>query len=122
LRSRSGKHHDFGLLGVETPGGAIDLYRLAWLLGTIDELAAARQTLLDAGAYTGKSSHGTTKSVYDADATPIIWVGWCCSGSEALAELVAIGFDILTFRKTPLAPKSRCTLSSYGVSAVTRPG
>ena len=32
-----------------------------------NELAAARQTLLDAGAYTGESSHGATKSVYGAD-------------------------------------------------------
>lgn len=48
------------------PGG-IGLYHLAWQLDTIDELAQARTTLLDAGAYTGESSHGATKSVYGAD-------------------------------------------------------
>ena len=69
---RSGNHHDLGLFGVGTAGGpkrrgAIGLYHLAWQLDTIDELAAARQTLLDAGAYTGESSHGATKSVYGAD-------------------------------------------------------
>ncbi len=36
-------------------------------MDTIDELAAARSTLLDSGAYTGESSHGATKSVYGAD-------------------------------------------------------
>jgi catechol-2,3-dioxygenase len=69
---RSGNHHDLGLFGVGTAGGprprgGIGLYHLAWQLDTIDELAAARQTLLDAGAYTGESSHGATKSVYGAD-------------------------------------------------------
>jgi len=70
--ARSGNHHDLGLFGVGTGGGpkrrgAIGLYHLAWQLARIDELAAARQTLLDAGVYTGESSHGATKSVYGAD-------------------------------------------------------
>ena len=69
---RSGNQHDLGLFGVGPAGGpkrrgAIGLYHLAWQLDTIDELAAARRTLLDAGAYTGESSHGATKSVYGAD-------------------------------------------------------
>ncbi|MHA7291988.1 VOC family protein [Arthrobacter sp. MDT3-24] len=50
----------------KTPGG-IGLYHLAWQLDTIDELAQARKTLLDAGAYTGESSPGATKSLYGAD-------------------------------------------------------
>lgn len=69
---RSGNHHDLGLFGVGTGGGpkrrgAIGLYHLAWQLDTIDELVQARQALIDAGAYTGESSHGATKSVYGAD-------------------------------------------------------
>ena len=69
---RSGNHHDLGLFGVGAAGGpkrrgAIGLYHLAWQLDTIDELVAARQSLLDVGAYTGQSSHGATKSVYGAD-------------------------------------------------------
>ena len=77
---RSGNHHDLGLFGVGTAGGpkrrgAIGLYHLAWQLDTIDELAAARQALLEAArltlanlhAYTGESSHGATKSVYGVD-------------------------------------------------------
>ena len=68
---RSGNHHDLGLFGVgpsapKVPGG-IGLYHLAWQLDTIEELAAARAALLDAGAYSGESSHGATKSVYGAD-------------------------------------------------------
>jgi catechol-2,3-dioxygenase len=69
---RSGNHHDLGLFGVGTAGGpkrrgAIGLYHLAWQLDTVDELADARQTLIDAGARTGESSHGATLSVYGAD-------------------------------------------------------
>ena len=69
---RSGNHHDLGLFGVGTAAapkrrGGIGLYHLAWQLDTIEELAAAKQALVEAGAYTGESSHGATKSVYGAD-------------------------------------------------------
>lgn len=47
--------------------GGIGLYHLAWQLDTVDELAAARRALIGAGAYTGESSHGATKSLYGAD-------------------------------------------------------
>jgi catechol-2,3-dioxygenase len=69
---RSGNHHDLGLFGVGTAGGpkrrgAIGLYHLAWQLDTVDELADARRSLTEAGAFTGESSHGATLSVYGAD-------------------------------------------------------
>lgn len=69
---RSDNHHDLGLFGVGGADGpkrrgAVGLYHLAWQLDTIDELAEARRSLLDAGAYTGESSHGATKSIYGAD-------------------------------------------------------
>jgi catechol-2,3-dioxygenase len=69
---RSGNHHDLGLFGVGPAAplkrrGQIGLYHLAWQLDTIEELAEARQALLGAGAYTGESSHGATKSIYGAD-------------------------------------------------------
>jgi catechol-2,3-dioxygenase len=69
---RSGNHHDLGLFGVGPAAapkrrGGIGLYHLAWQLDTIDDLAAARQPLIEAGAYTGESSHGATKSIYGAD-------------------------------------------------------
>jgi catechol-2,3-dioxygenase len=47
--------------------GAIGLYHLAWQVDTIDELGGARDALRAAGAYTGESDHGATKSVYGAD-------------------------------------------------------
>jgi catechol-2,3-dioxygenase len=70
--ARSGNHHDLGLFGVGAAGGpkrrgAIGLYHLAWQLDTIDELAAARDALQGAGAFTGQSSHGATKSLYGTD-------------------------------------------------------
>jgi catechol-2,3-dioxygenase len=69
---RSGNHHDLGLFEVGTAGGPkrrgqIGLYHLAWQLDTVDELADARRSLAEAGAFTGESSHGATLSVYGAD-------------------------------------------------------
>src|SRR5688500_10315595 len=69
---RSGNHHDLGLFGVGSEAGptrraASGLYHLSWQLDTVDELIEARQSLVEAGAYTGESSHGATKSVYGAD-------------------------------------------------------
>ena len=69
---RSGNHHDLGLFGVGTAAppktrGGIGLYHLAWQVDTIDELVQAQQVLAEAGALTGESSHGATKSVYGAD-------------------------------------------------------
>jgi len=73
LRAKgSGNHHDLGLLSLgpeasRPPEGSTGLYHLAWELGTIKELAAARETLRKAGAITGESDHGATKSVYGSD-------------------------------------------------------
>jgi catechol-2,3-dioxygenase len=69
---RSGNHHDLGLFGVGPAAapkrrGGIGLYHLAWQLDTIDELVEARRALVEAGAWTGESSHGATKSIYGAD-------------------------------------------------------
>lgn len=68
---RSGNHHDLGLFGLGTDAGpkrrGVGLYHLAWQVDTIDELAEARDATLEAGAYTGESSHGATKSIYGGD-------------------------------------------------------
>lgn len=68
---RSGNHHDLGLFGIDgatpQPRRSVGLYHLAWQLDTVDELVEFRESLIAAGAYTGESSHGATKSVYGAD-------------------------------------------------------
>ena len=68
----SANHHDLGLFGVGPAAapkvrGGIGLYHLAWQVDTIGGLVEARRTLLEAGALTGESSHGATKSLYGAD-------------------------------------------------------
>jgi catechol-2,3-dioxygenase len=67
---RSGNHHDLGLFevpgAIPQPRRSVGLYHLAWL-ETIDELIDVRRTLQQAGAFTGESNHGATKSVYGAD-------------------------------------------------------
>lgn len=73
LRAKgSSNHHDLGLFGLGSragrpPGGHTGLYHLAWQVDTIDELAAARETLIQADACAGESSHGATKSIYGVD-------------------------------------------------------
>lgn len=70
--SESQNHHDLGLIEVGTRSpraarGSVRLYHLGWELSNIQELAAARELLIKAGAFTGESDHGATKSVYGAD-------------------------------------------------------
>lgn len=70
--SESGNHHDLGLfgLGSKAPRPALrstGLYHLAWEVSSIQELAAAREVLIKAKAFTGESDHGATKSIYGAD-------------------------------------------------------
>jgi catechol-2,3-dioxygenase len=73
LRARgSTNHHDLGLASVgadapRPPRGSTGLYHLAWQVPTIDDLAAAIPALRQAGALTGASDHGATKSLYAAD-------------------------------------------------------
>jgi catechol-2,3-dioxygenase len=69
---KSENHHDLGLLEMgakapRPPKGSTGLYHLAWELPGIKELAAAREALIEAKAFTGESDHGSTKSVYGAD-------------------------------------------------------
>jgi catechol-2,3-dioxygenase len=104
---RSGNHHDLGLFGVGTAAapkvrGGIGLYHLAWQLDTIEELAEARQTLIDVGAYTGESSHGATKSVYgvdpDGNQFEIMWMlprdAWGEFENAALVERLDLAAEL----------------------------
>jgi catechol-2,3-dioxygenase len=68
----SRNHHDLGLMSVGSsaprpPHGATGLYHLAWRVGTIQELARAREVLAEHGALRGQSDHGVSKSLYAAD-------------------------------------------------------
>lgn len=70
--SGSENHHDLGLFGlgptaIPRSRGQVGLYHLAWQVPTIEELEVARRELAAAGALTGESSHGATKSVYGVD-------------------------------------------------------
>ncbi|MFI5262082.1 MAG: VOC family protein [Candidatus Limnocylindrales bacterium] len=73
LRAGGGEnHHDLGLFSVgetapRAPRGATGLYHLAWEVPTIEDLAAAQQALIAAGALGGASDHGVSKSLYGAD-------------------------------------------------------
>ncbi len=64
--------HDLGLfaIGDAAPGpvrGAVGLYHLAWEVDRVEDLVAAREVLLRAGALVGQSDHGPTKSLYAHD-------------------------------------------------------
>jgi len=68
----SDNHHDLGLMAVgptapRPPRGSTGLYHLAWEVPRIDDLAAAAGVLQEAGALTGASDHGATKSLYGQD-------------------------------------------------------
>jgi len=75
MRTHGGtdNHHDLGLFGIgpDAPppghGDRVGLYHLAWELGSIEELAAARESLRKAGALVGESDHGTSLSLYAQD-------------------------------------------------------
>jgi catechol-2,3-dioxygenase len=73
MRAAGGEnHHDLGLFSVgpeapRPPRGSTGLYHLAWEVPTIEDLAAAAGALSDAGALTGASDHGVSKSLYGAD-------------------------------------------------------
>ena len=73
MRSRiGGNHHDLGLFEVgasamRPPRGSVGLYHLAWQVATIEDLATAASALREAGALTGASDHGVSKSLYGHD-------------------------------------------------------
>lgn len=65
-------HHNLALMEVGSqafvpPQGAVGLYHLAWEVDTLAELERVQGALAAAGALTGASDHGTTKSLYGKD-------------------------------------------------------
>ena len=73
MRAAGGdNHHDLGLFSVgadapNAPRGSVGLYHLAWEVPTIDDLAMAAAALTEAGALSGASDHGVSKSLYGRD-------------------------------------------------------
>ncbi|MFF4605209.1 VOC family protein [Streptomyces sp. NPDC001339] len=64
--------HDLALfaVGPDAPGpeaGRVGLYHLAWEVGTLGELAAARTWLAEQGALVGSTDHLVSKSLYAKD-------------------------------------------------------
>ncbi|WP_037573511.1 VOC family protein [Phaeacidiphilus oryzae] len=64
--------HDLGLFalggGAPAPSrGSVGLYHLAWEVGTLGELTAAREELVRRDALVGQSDHGVSKSLYAQD-------------------------------------------------------
>ena len=103
---RSGNHHDLGLFGIDgatpPPRRSVGLYHLAWQLDTIDELAEFRDVVIRAGAYTGESSHGATKSVYgvdpDGNQFEVMWMlpraQWGKYGNAAVVERLDLAAEL----------------------------
>jgi catechol-2,3-dioxygenase len=77
--------HDLGLFAVGADAaaspagrGAVGLYHLAWEVETLADLEQVRVDLANAGALSGQSDHGTTKSLYGRDVDglefEIVWL------------------------------------------------
>lgn len=70
--SGSANDHDLGLFQIDDDGGPgpgphVGLYHLAWEVGTLADLAEAREKLQAAGALVGQSDHRVSKSLYAVD-------------------------------------------------------
>jgi catechol-2,3-dioxygenase len=68
----SANDHDLGLFQIGAAAGAaagprVGLYHLAWEVGTLADLADAREKLAAAGALVGQSDHRVSKSLYAKD-------------------------------------------------------
>jgi catechol-2,3-dioxygenase len=66
-------NHDLGLFSIGDPvpgptrGERVGLYHLAWEVGSLPELASARDKLIEAGALVGWNDHGASLSLYAHD-------------------------------------------------------
>lgn len=122
---RSGNHHDLGLFGVGADApprrrGGIGLYHLAWQVDTIEELSAAREQLVAAGAYTGESSHGATKSVYgvdpDGNEFEVMWMlprfDWGRYETEAPVEALDLAAQLIRWSGVRTAGSAQADTTS----------
>jgi catechol-2,3-dioxygenase len=69
----SANHHDIAFFtvgaqaGPPTEGRFVGLYHIAWEVDRIEDLAALRTRLREAGSLVGASDHGVSKSLYAKD-------------------------------------------------------
>lgn len=66
----SATDHDLGLFRATGPapgGRSIGLYHIAWEVGTLTELAEAKERLDAMGALVGENNHGVSRSLYCQD-------------------------------------------------------
>ena len=70
----SDNHHDIAFFSIgagagPSPAGrsTVGMYHLAWEVAAIEDLAAMRDRLVEAGALKGASDHGANKSLYAVD-------------------------------------------------------
>ena len=66
----SATDHDLGLFKAAGPSAeqrGVGLYLIAWEVGTLAELAQAKQRLADMGALVGENNHGVSRSLYCQD-------------------------------------------------------
>jgi catechol-2,3-dioxygenase len=94
----SDNDHDLGLFQVgDRPSAshAIGLYHLAWQVHTLEELAALRATLFEAGSLVGESDHGVSKSLYARDPDGIEFeVMWAVPTADWPSEVGTWALDL----------------------------
>lgn len=103
--------------------GRIGLHHLAWQVDTIDDLGDAQRALAEAGALTGASSHGATKSLYGADPDgnefEIMWMlpreAW--GGYENTAPIDALDLPSEVRRWTGVSTAGRIVLPALPAAA-----
>lgn len=91
--------HDLAVMAVgnrPAPPHSIGLYHLAWQVHTIDELAAMRAKLLEAGSLVGESDHGVSKSLYAKDPDGIEFeVMWAVPKADWPSDLFTQRLDLV---------------------------
>ncbi len=111
----SSNHHDIAFFTVGDGVGPSDagrttvgMYHLAWEVSTLDELAAMRSRLDEAGALVGASDHHFNKSLYCRDPDglefEVMWLTppehWGAEESEAIVRPLDLDRDTARYGAT----------------------
>jgi len=90
--------HDLGLfsVGARRPAAqSVGLYHLAWQVHTLEDLAALRARLAQAGALVGESDHGVSKSLYGKDPDGIEFeIMWAVPKADWPTEIGILPLDL----------------------------